>query len=279
MSQKSIIPEELLCGICKGILKEAVFTPCCASAFCHLCIVDHFIKWRNCSNCLEIDVPTENLIPNRYLRKMVQKFNEKTASISVNFEEIKSILNFVQQIEIAPVEPEFLEENPAKIEPSPIDLGEIKNILDFLNQKEFQEPIDVQPEIKVEPKKYFTEKETSKQVDFGIMHQTDRSNENFKQPNFGHNCHLPAYCTPQVWSQNNGPNKSNGQQINHQRTQNYSKRGQNWNRKNCWKKNGNQRPEEKGRHQNFLSNQNFYGKRKQPFDQPFEPRAKIFKRN
>ena len=69
-------PAELVCGLCKELLREAVLIPCCAEAYCDECIRNHLLQGA-CPSCENKDNELEMLVPNRYLRGKCKEFDIK----------------------------------------------------------------------------------------------------------------------------------------------------------------------------------------------------------
>ena len=67
-------PPELICGICKELLKEAVLMPCCDTAYCDECICNHLLE-HACPSCEDEGTRPEMLKPNRYLRSKCKEFD------------------------------------------------------------------------------------------------------------------------------------------------------------------------------------------------------------
>ena len=63
------IPPELLCHLCKELVRDAVIIPCCGESFCYECIQDHLCENEfTCPMCKASDVSPERLAPNKALR-------------------------------------------------------------------------------------------------------------------------------------------------------------------------------------------------------------------
>ncbi|KAL0269426.1 UNVERIFIED_CONTAM: hypothetical protein PYX00_007167 [Menopon gallinae] len=79
------IPEDLICGICKDLLQDAVMVPCCGISFCDECIRNYLVDSdeSECPDCNEKDVSPDTLIPNRFLRNNVNTFKNETGYIKV----------------------------------------------------------------------------------------------------------------------------------------------------------------------------------------------------
>lgn len=88
-------PEDLLCTICKGIVRDAVMIPCCGSSFCDECIRTALLESddNECPECNEKGTPPGSLIPNRFLRTNVAAFlNETTTTTGNGREKCKLIV-------------------------------------------------------------------------------------------------------------------------------------------------------------------------------------------
>ncbi|XP_054281694.1 E3 ubiquitin-protein ligase RBBP6-like isoform X4 [Macrosteles quadrilineatus] len=77
---KPHIPEELVCPICHDLLTDTVMIPCCGCSFCDECIRTVLLESENhkCPDCGEIGISPDTMIPNRYLRKSVDTWLNKT---------------------------------------------------------------------------------------------------------------------------------------------------------------------------------------------------------
>ena len=63
------IPPELICSICKEVVKDAVIIPCCGESFCYDCIQEYLCENEfTCPSCKAPDVSPEKLAPNKALR-------------------------------------------------------------------------------------------------------------------------------------------------------------------------------------------------------------------
>ncbi|KAL5287516.1 RBBP6 family protein [Megaselia abdita] len=78
--QKSEIPEDLICSICKDIFTDAVMIPCCGSSFCDECVRTALLESEDneCPDCKEKSCSPASLIPNRFLRNSVNTFKNET---------------------------------------------------------------------------------------------------------------------------------------------------------------------------------------------------------
>lgn len=81
--EKPAIPDDLLCGVCKDLLADAVLIPCCGNSFCDECIRNVLLESEDhqCPDCREKDVSPDTLIPNRFLRNAVNNFKNQTGYI------------------------------------------------------------------------------------------------------------------------------------------------------------------------------------------------------
>ncbi|KAJ3037264.1 E3 ubiquitin-protein ligase rbbp6 [Rhizophlyctis rosea] len=72
------VPDELACGICHKLLRDAVQIPCCGKNYCDECIRHSLLEHENndlrfkCPNCNSDQTP-DNLVPNNDLRQAVEK--------------------------------------------------------------------------------------------------------------------------------------------------------------------------------------------------------------
>ncbi|XP_053211540.1 E3 ubiquitin-protein ligase RBBP6-like [Panonychus citri] len=71
---KEKIPEQLKCSLCEDLLREAVFSPCCANSFCDECLRMELCQTSQCPSCLKTEIEPENIIPVLSLRLKVEKF-------------------------------------------------------------------------------------------------------------------------------------------------------------------------------------------------------------
>ena len=75
--QKNVVDKELLCPICKGMMKKAVVSSCCKENFCDGCIRRALFEDANstCPVCKKVS-PPEMLTPNMKIRNKVLKREE-----------------------------------------------------------------------------------------------------------------------------------------------------------------------------------------------------------
>jgi hypothetical protein len=74
------IPSELLCELCKGVIRDAVIITCCSEAFCDECIRSHLLENDfTCPNCAS-NMSPDQLVINKALRKHAQKFRSELPS-------------------------------------------------------------------------------------------------------------------------------------------------------------------------------------------------------
>ena len=63
------VPDELVCPICKKLVKDAVIIQCCSESFCYECIQEYLCENEFiCPLCKATDVSPETLVPNKALR-------------------------------------------------------------------------------------------------------------------------------------------------------------------------------------------------------------------
>ena len=63
------LPQELVCALCKELMKDAVIIPCCGESYCYDCIQDHLCENEfTCPACKKENVSPDNLAPNKALR-------------------------------------------------------------------------------------------------------------------------------------------------------------------------------------------------------------------
>ncbi|KAF2304182.1 hypothetical protein GH714_028384 [Hevea brasiliensis] len=86
----SDLPPELLCPLCKQIMKDAVLTSkCCFKSFCGKCIRDHLIISKLKCVCGAANVLADSLIPNMTLRDTINCFVESSCGNSSSGENAK----------------------------------------------------------------------------------------------------------------------------------------------------------------------------------------------
>lgn len=80
ISEKTEIPEDLICGICKNLFTDAVMIPCCGSSFCDECVRTALLESEDneCPDCHDKGSSPGSLIPNRFLRNSVNSFKNET---------------------------------------------------------------------------------------------------------------------------------------------------------------------------------------------------------
>uniref|UniRef100_A0A182IJJ9 Uncharacterized protein n=1 Tax=Anopheles atroparvus TaxID=41427 RepID=A0A182IJJ9_ANOAO len=81
--EKQVIPEDLICSICKDLFTDAVMIPCCGSSFCDECVRTALLESEDneCPDCKEKGSSPGSLIPNRFLRNSVNAFRNETGYI------------------------------------------------------------------------------------------------------------------------------------------------------------------------------------------------------
>ncbi|XP_061863801.1 E3 ubiquitin-protein ligase RBBP6-like [Colius striatus] len=70
-SSAVLIPEELLCPLCKELIRDAAVIPCCRSSYCDYCIRRALLESEEhqCPTCHQTNVPAGSLEANKFLRK------------------------------------------------------------------------------------------------------------------------------------------------------------------------------------------------------------------
>ncbi|KAF2304171.1 hypothetical protein GH714_028300 [Hevea brasiliensis] len=98
----SDLPPELLCPLCKQVMKDAVLTSkCCFKSFCDKCIRDHLIISKLKCVCGAANVLADSLIPNMTLRDTINCFVESSCGNSSSSENAKSNSFRVMDVESA----------------------------------------------------------------------------------------------------------------------------------------------------------------------------------
>ncbi|XP_037073981.1 E3 ubiquitin-protein ligase RBBP6-like [Pollicipes pollicipes] len=79
-STRPPVPDDLRCTLCRDLIREAVTSPCCGENFCDECLRTALVESENseCPSCHQPDVSPDNIIPNRFIRKRVVKFEKET---------------------------------------------------------------------------------------------------------------------------------------------------------------------------------------------------------
>lgn len=71
-------PPELICGICKELMKDAVIIPCCGESYCYECIYEHLCENEfTCPSCKKENISPDNLAPNKALRMVRERERER----------------------------------------------------------------------------------------------------------------------------------------------------------------------------------------------------------
>jgi hypothetical protein len=76
------IPEELMCTLCKHIMKDPMLIPCCCNSFCHNCIKIVLLGEKKCPNCGSLRCCVADLLPNRHLKSMIDVYFKSNPSVS-----------------------------------------------------------------------------------------------------------------------------------------------------------------------------------------------------
>ncbi|CAB1441527.1 unnamed protein product [Pleuronectes platessa] len=69
------IPHDLMCPICNDLMTNAVVIPCCGYSYCELCI-----RMALLYPCQHADVSPDTLIPNNFLRQLVNIYKNETSN-------------------------------------------------------------------------------------------------------------------------------------------------------------------------------------------------------
>ncbi|KAK2983005.1 hypothetical protein RJ640_012880 [Escallonia rubra] len=78
------LPRELLCPLCKEVMKDAVLTSkCCFSSFCDKCIREYIISKSVCV-CGATNVLADDLLPNKTVRDTINRILESNNSSAEN---------------------------------------------------------------------------------------------------------------------------------------------------------------------------------------------------
>lgn len=80
--EEDLIPEELLCLICKDTMTDAAIIPCCGNSYCDDCIRTALLESdeHTCPTCHQNHVSPDALVANKVLRQAVDNFTNKTGS-------------------------------------------------------------------------------------------------------------------------------------------------------------------------------------------------------
>ncbi|KAH0515095.1 E3 ubiquitin-protein ligase RBBP6 [Microtus ochrogaster] len=80
LEEDDAIPDELLCLICKDIMTDAAIIPCCGNSYCDNCIRTALLESdeHTCPACHQDSVSPDALVANKFLRKAVNNFKNKT---------------------------------------------------------------------------------------------------------------------------------------------------------------------------------------------------------
>ncbi|CAO3645602.1 unnamed protein product [Cunninghamella echinulata] len=77
MNELDSIPDELTCSICKKLFKNASMSLCCGKSFCEDCITTALNDKQQCPVCDKEGLTTDQIIPNKTLRNIVNAFQEE----------------------------------------------------------------------------------------------------------------------------------------------------------------------------------------------------------
>lgn len=71
-SVQAEIPVELMCTLCKNVMKDPVLIPCCCNSFCSDCIKVALVGGNNCCpECESFKCREADLLPNRHIKAMI----------------------------------------------------------------------------------------------------------------------------------------------------------------------------------------------------------------
>ncbi|XP_049653234.1 E3 ubiquitin-protein ligase RBBP6-like [Accipiter gentilis] len=75
-SSDALIPDEILCLICKEIMTDAAIIPCCGNSYCDECIRTALLESEEhrCPECHQTGVSPDALVANKCLRRAVSNF-------------------------------------------------------------------------------------------------------------------------------------------------------------------------------------------------------------
>ncbi|XP_076053885.1 something that sticks like glue isoform X2 [Oratosquilla oratoria] len=101
--------EELLCSLCKELMRDAVIISCCTDAFCDDCIRNRLLESEEheCPSCKEKGVGPDTLIPTRYLRIKCMQYDKYGILVpsKMDREPISAIPQYVVRAENTPTPP------------------------------------------------------------------------------------------------------------------------------------------------------------------------------
>lgn len=72
--EKSDMPLEMKCSLCRNFFEEAVMIPCCQHSFCEKCIRLALAENGKCPMCSSTKCKVEDLLPNVSLRQAIERF-------------------------------------------------------------------------------------------------------------------------------------------------------------------------------------------------------------
>ncbi|XP_043215539.1 E3 ubiquitin-protein ligase RBBP6-like [Amphibalanus amphitrite] len=106
-STRPQVPDDLCCKVCKDLIREAVMSPCCGENFCDECLRTALVESENseCPECHQTDVSPDNIIPNRFIRKRVVKFEKETDYWEVAAREREAAAAVAAAFQTPPKEP------------------------------------------------------------------------------------------------------------------------------------------------------------------------------
>lgn len=76
------IPVELMCSLCKSVMKDPMLITCCCKSFCHNCIKVALVQGKACPDCKSVKCTEANLLPNRHVKSLVDAYVKSNSSVS-----------------------------------------------------------------------------------------------------------------------------------------------------------------------------------------------------
>eukprot|EP00216_Chloropicon_sp_CCMP2111_P001646 CAMPEP_0198238278 /NCGR_PEP_ID=MMETSP1446-20131203/3974_1 /TAXON_ID=1461542 ORGANISM="Unidentified sp, Strain CCMP2111" /NCGR_SAMPLE_ID=MMETSP1446 /ASSEMBLY_ACC=CAM_ASM_001112 /LENGTH=577 /DNA_ID=CAMNT_0043920669 /DNA_START=333 /DNA_END=2066 /DNA_ORIENTATION=- len=121
--ETKMIPAELKCLICQGVINDAVLITCCQTSFCDSCIRPKLIETGCCPVCEKTNMLCDDLLPNPTLRKTIQTYirsgetAEEATAADDGSEEQKQLTNDVSNTNPAAPTPNTTVEQPSNAVP------------------------------------------------------------------------------------------------------------------------------------------------------------------